>query len=254
MSFADELRRAIEAAPRVSLPDVSKALWKAFAEGQISEVEAEALHVLLEVRQRPSLDPRTAPRADDARRPGEAPGRHRGGSRPHTSQSLARRRNYASSGRMPETIASQFTQGERAVLAVVVCEVVKHGVCDLHVGALAALAGVGMTTARGALREARRLGLVTIEERRIARDRNLSNIVRIVDLAWCAWIRMGGKRGGWARFSDGPDSSLLFKEVETVRIRENGSSGGVRRHQQGQDGPRGAWDEPWRPSTGRGRR
>ncbi|MGW8820431.1 hypothetical protein, partial [Heyndrickxia sporothermodurans] len=129
MPFADELRRAIIAAPRTGLSDVSKALWKAFAENQISETEAEALHELLEARQAPSQDPRTAPRPDDARRPGEAPGRHRGGSRPRTPHSLDRRRRYASSGRMPETIASQFTQGERAVLAVVVCEIIKHGLC-----------------------------------------------------------------------------------------------------------------------------
>ena len=39
--FADEIRRAAEAAPRCKLPDVAALLWRAFGAGQVTEAEAE---------------------------------------------------------------------------------------------------------------------------------------------------------------------------------------------------------------------
>jgi hypothetical protein len=49
--FCDQIRERAEAAPRAALPAVSAALWKAFAEGHVSEAEAEALAALIEARQ-----------------------------------------------------------------------------------------------------------------------------------------------------------------------------------------------------------
>lgn len=48
-TYADAIRRQAEDAPRAALPAVAKALWTAFAAGQITE--AEALSVLIEARQ-----------------------------------------------------------------------------------------------------------------------------------------------------------------------------------------------------------
>jgi hypothetical protein len=47
-----------------------------------------------------------------------------------------------------------------AVLRIVGDEVQAHGLCGLHIDAIAARAGVGRTTVQNALREARDLGLV----------------------------------------------------------------------------------------------
>lgn len=48
--FADEIRRAIEAATRLTLPQVTALLWRAYGEGKITEAEAEALSSLIEAR------------------------------------------------------------------------------------------------------------------------------------------------------------------------------------------------------------
>jgi hypothetical protein len=48
--FADEMRRAIEAAPRVKLGDISTGLWKAWGAGSLSDDEAQGLSDLVAAR------------------------------------------------------------------------------------------------------------------------------------------------------------------------------------------------------------
>src|SRR3954447_26680304 len=111
--FVDELRRAVEASPRVELGKVSGLLWRAYAAGQVSEAEASALSDLIEAKRAISVP---APRT-----------RLRVGSRPRTPESLARRRRWVASGLMPPALASRLTAAETAVLAVIAAEAVKHG-------------------------------------------------------------------------------------------------------------------------------
>ena len=180
MMFADELRGAIETAPRITLPAISSLLWKAFAAGQVSEAEAEGLSNLIEAR-------KIAPAATQ-------PVRKAVGSRPRTDASLDRRRLWAASGRLPPTLAARFTPGEQAVLAVVAAEHCRNGNCTLAVGEVANIAGVSQTLVRNALREAAQLGLVTVEERRLTAWRNDTNVVRIVSAEWTKWLEMAKGR------------------------------------------------------------
>lgn len=179
--LADQMRGAIQAAPRPKLPELAALLWRAYGEGRLSEAEAEALSGEIEARR--TLAP--APAAQPARR----------GARPRTNLSLERRRRWAASGALPPRIAAHFTLAEVAALAVVAAEVAKHGRCTLTLNHIAALAGAGRTSVRNALREARRLGLVAVEERRRATCRNAPNRVTILAPDWRAWItrRGGGK-------------------------------------------------------------
>ena len=48
--FAEQLRRAVEAAPRAELARVSGLLWRAYAAGQVTEAEASELSGLIEAR------------------------------------------------------------------------------------------------------------------------------------------------------------------------------------------------------------
>jgi DNA-binding transcriptional regulator YhcF (GntR family) len=52
------------------------------------------------------------------------------------------------------------------------------GTCMLAVGAIAALTGVSETTVRRVLRQAKVLGFVAVEKRRLGRFRNETNVVR----------------------------------------------------------------------------
>lgn len=188
--FADHFRSAIEAAPRITLPAITAQLWRAFGEGHVSEAEAEVLAALIEAR---GISPRPAAAAagpqDRASRP-----RIGVGSRPRTDASLERRRRWAASGRLPPALAARFTLAEQAVLALVAAETCRRRDCRLAVGQLAAIAGVSETTVRNAVREAVRLGLVTVEERRVTGWRNDTNVVRVVAAEWLAWLRLTRKR------------------------------------------------------------
>src|SRR5215218_3367789 len=103
--FAEQLRRAVEAAPRAELPTVAALLWKAFAAGQVTEAEASVLSEAIEAR-------KTLPAT-------QKPIQRRFGSRPRTPASLERRRRWAAAGALPPALASRFTLAENAVLAVV---------------------------------------------------------------------------------------------------------------------------------------
>jgi Asp/Glu/hydantoin racemase len=51
--------------------------------------------------------------------------------------------------------------------------------------------GVCRSTAQNALRAARRLGLITVQERRRRGMASLTNVVRIVSREWTAWNERG---------------------------------------------------------------
>ena len=217
--FADEIRRQAEAAPRAALPAIASAMWRAFAEGHVTEAEAEALSALIEARQAPA--PRrvenaggshagranlcdahvlTAPDlgASNPENPGLPPDRQRSprtgiGSRPRTDASMERRRRWAASGRLPPAIAARFSLAEHAVLACVAAETARRGDCRLAIEHMAAVVGVSRSTVRNAIREARKLGLLAVEERRVAGRRSGTNIVRIVSPEWTAWLRLTRK-------------------------------------------------------------
>ena len=182
--LSEEFRRAVEAAPRDALPQVSQAMYAAYSAKQLTDEDVIGLDAM--IRARTQVDqavPKPTARA-------------KVGSRPRSDASMERRRRWAASGRMPHQVACRFTLAEQAVLAVVAVETVKRGDCRLLHGHIAAVAGVAVSTVRAALRHARKLGIVTIEERRASAWRNLASIVRIVDRGWQAWNRLVRRSGG----------------------------------------------------------
>lgn len=205
--FAMQLRAAITVAPRDHLFDLAAALWKAFAAGAVTEAEAGELSLLIEARKAPGLGaagkaaqeavrgqgalPASLPRPASPRLPtaGSAQNQER----------MARCRRWAAAGRMPPAIACKFTQGEQAALAVIAVEVTKRNTCSLAIGAIAALAGVSESTVKRAIRQAKALGFVTVQERRLSRFRNDTNIIRIIAKAWRSWIEMRSAGGGVQR-------------------------------------------------------
>lgn len=102
-------------------------------------------------------------------------------------------RHLAASGPMPPGLACKFTVSELAVLRIIGDEVRQHGHCDRCVDEIAARAGVCRRMVQTAIREAARLGLLTIEERRREGRRNLPNVVRIVSKEWTSWLARGGR-------------------------------------------------------------
>src|SRR5690349_10996316 len=150
--FVEQLRRAVEASPRAELPTLSSLLWKAYAAGQVSEAEAQSLSEAIELK-------RALPAT-------EKPVQRRLGSRPRFPPQCLNRKTppLAASGGLSPALAARFTTAETAVLAVIATEHHRHDACTLAIDHIAALAGVGRSTVKRALREAQQLGFLRIEE------------------------------------------------------------------------------------------
>ena len=175
--FVEECRRAIMAAPRSGLDALAKEVWRAFGADVLSDVETSELCEAIAAR-------RVVPAPATTRSNWV-----RSGSRPRTSASLERRRTWAAGSWMPPALAAGFTQAENAALAVIIREIATAGRCGLPMGAIAARAGVCTTSARNAVREARRRGILHVEERRVSYDRNLPNLVSVASRELKLWMR-----------------------------------------------------------------
>src|SRR5215212_6824658 len=228
MSFVQQLADAISTTPVRALDTLSRSIWQGLAAGALNDDDAQRLAELIHVR-------RTAAREAPAK-----PAQRRVGSRPRTTASMERRRSWAAAGRLPPQIASRFTLAEQAVLAVVAAEVVKGGACRLAIDHIAALAGVGRSTVKRALREAHGLGLIRIEERRLSAWRNDTNVITVVSPEWSAWLRL--RRGGGGQFGTATNTSSNSEPMR--RTNRAGFSAKPRRSGEGAAGQDSCYRRP----------
>lgn len=188
--LADQLATAIETAPTFKIIDnLARLTWRGMAEGHIDAIVAERLGAAVEAR-------RVAIKGGIALSASKPASGHPGACRsrprsPDRQRSIERRRRVACSGTVPGRLACNFTPGQTAVLSVVAQETKRRGSCQLPVDAIAALAGVCRTLVQDALREARRLGLVEVRERRRAGQPSLTNVITIISADWRAWLKLG---------------------------------------------------------------
>jgi hypothetical protein len=199
MAISDQILAAAAGARNSrALDELSRLTWRAHGEGHVTDADAEAVSAAVRARQQafaagkafgppPPEKAAYAPRRPVRRWPRS----------PDRRKSLQRRRQLAGSGMLPPALRGYYTQGEAACLAVIAQEVRSRGLCDLSNAKIAALAGVeSRTTVRNALAAAVRLGHATRELRPIEAFRNDTNIIRLVDRGWLAWLRLGRKEGG----------------------------------------------------------
>ncbi len=199
-------------APAAALDDLARAVWQDLAAGRLTEAEADAIVTAIEERRRALRKPvgglsvpkvvvvreatERAPRGDVEARV-QAPVRGPRQlvlriPRPATydrTRSRERRRSIAASGMMPPALASSFTLGEQAALAVIATEVLEHHACDRCLDEIAARSGTSRSTVKRAIKQARALGLIHVTERPQPGAKHLSSIIRIVSSAWAAWLR-----------------------------------------------------------------
>jgi hypothetical protein len=197
-SLADDIADRIAAACPDELDGIVKDMWCDHTNGRLTETEMEALDEAArarreaiqtrrtETRPKPRTAPSSASRAS-ARRPQRSPDRQ---------ASIERRRRIVASGPLPPQIACQYTWSEQAALAIIGNEVRRQGgrgVCMLYVEAMAAMAGVCRTTVQNALRKAsdksEGRAIIEVDHRRRTRNRNLSNVIKIISPEWLTWLR-----------------------------------------------------------------
>src|SRR3954454_15591798 len=195
MSFCDQMAAAIDGARTLTrLDHLSRSIWQGLAAGAVGDDDAQALAERLHACRsilRGDLKPVGLVGLTPGR-PSIFPPRRLQRS-PQRSVAIARRRHLAASGPMPPALASKFTVSELAVLRIIGAELHQHGQCDRCIDELAARAGVCRRMVQNAIREAARLGLLTVEERRREGRRNLPNVVRIVSKEWTMWLARGGR-------------------------------------------------------------
>src|SRR4051794_39410010 len=192
MSFCDQMAAAIDGARTLTrLDHLSRSIWQGLAAGAVADDDAQGLAERLHAR-RGVLRGEIKPVGLPPGRPSIFPPR-RLQRAPQHPIAIARRRHLAASGPMPPVLACKFTVSELAVLRIIGDEVRRHGECDRCVDEIAARAGVCRRMVQNAIREAARLGLLTIEERRREGHRNLPNVVRIVSKEWMTWLSRGGR-------------------------------------------------------------
>src|SRR3954463_16649219 len=192
MSFCKQMVDAIDGARTLTrLDHLSRSIWQSLAAGAVADEDAQALAERLHAR-RSVLRGDLKPVGIRFGRPSIFPPR-RLQRAPKRPVAIARRRHLAASGPMPPALACKFTVSELAVLRIIGDEVRQHGLCDRCVNEIAARAGVCRRMVQNAIREAARLGLLTIEERRREGRRNLPNVIRIVSKEWTSWLARGGR-------------------------------------------------------------
>jgi Bacterial regulatory proteins, gntR family len=192
--LAEQFAAAAAAARNTAAVDqISRLTWRAHAEGHILDAEAEAISEALQGR-RAAFATKKAHQAVSWTKTALA--RRRPAPRsPDRQASLERRRRQAASGSMPPALASRFTTGELAALAVIARQCQRMGACSLPIDAIAALAGVSRTTVQNALRAAKAQGIVLAKERRRRGLRSLTNIISIISKEWMAWLKFGERIG-----------------------------------------------------------
>jgi hypothetical protein len=178
------------------LDQLARLLWQGYGEGAISDDDATFLGSCIDRRRAPG---RASP-VGHLKAVGAARLASRLGSRftprqrprsPDRQASRERRRRLGGSSALPDTLRHHYTEGQRAVLCIVAGEVKHHGICDLPIDKIAALAGVCRTTVQTTMHEARRLGHIKITERPVPGRKSLPNIVEITSAEWRAWIKRG---------------------------------------------------------------
>lgn len=194
--FSQSLSTALDAARTLARVDeLARDLWQSYAAGGIADADAGHVSAQIEeARKRIRPVDTVAVRAPFVpRRTSAFPPRARRCVSPDRLASRDRRRRLAYSGPLPPALASRFTPGQLATLRIVADEVRARGICALPLAAIAARAGVGITTARDAIRLAAGDGLLVIQERRRRGSPNLPNVVRIISREWTMWIAKWGR-------------------------------------------------------------
>jgi len=190
----DDIADRIAIARQDELDWIIRDMWADHTNGLFTEAEMEALDEAARTRrgaiqakavassapQRPARPRRAIPRSPDR------------------AASRQRRRDIGQKRWLPPNIASRLTQGEIAVLSVMVREIVNHGVCNLPNDKIAGLAGVCPTMVKNTRRLAEGHGWISVIHRPRPGQKSLTNLVYALSPELRAWIatrcrRIGGK-------------------------------------------------------------
>lgn len=212
------------------LDNIARTVWHDWGKGGFTDAEASFLTGAIDRRRPVTFNRPSRNGAGPARTVGGLLGRIGSRFNPRPSRRRLtdeertkrryRKRMLGGSSALPDNLRHHYTEGQRSVLCIVAGEVKRHGICDLCVDKIAALAGVCRTTVQTALHEARRLRHITITERPQRGRKNLPNVVEVVSSEWCAWI----KRGPSAARRIGSNPVILVSTTKNIERKKEGAT------------------------------
>lgn len=214
------LSRLLAAGTNQQVDECAKAAWILNGEGLIADEEMAYLAPVID-HQRKSIAERMRVAREAARV------RHCRPAIPlqKRAASWLRRRSLAKDCIIPTCLAQAFTVSKLAVLSVIASAVMDRGQSTMSLPEIAARAGVGCTTARYAIRDAARRGLISVSENRINGFWNRPNTIRIVCGRWLRWLmarkayRATQKAGGRAHANWlGTPLRNLIPTIEILRF------------------------------------
>lgn len=224
------------------LDRLASEIWRGYGMGAINDDDAALLQSLIDRRRQLACGRRGAGARGVAKLVSRFVPRQR--SRSHDRQaSRERRRTLGGSAVMPPNLRCHYTEGQRAVLCIIAGEVKHHGLCDLAIDKIAALAGVSRTTVQTTLHEARRLGHIKVTERPQPGRKNLTNIVHIASAEWLTWIKRGPAAHRPLRTGSNP-----FAE-KNLRLDETSVSPTKSTHLKNRSGEKEQWRGSGPPET-----
>lgn len=243
------LARLLAAGTHQQVDECAKAAWVLNGEGLIADAEMEYLAPVIE-HQRKSISARICV----GRKTRYA--RHDRPAIPLQTRASAwlRRRALAKDCIIPTCLARTFTVSKLAVLSVIVRAVMDRGQSNMSLPEIAARAGVGCTTARYAIRDAARMGLISVSENRINGFWNRPNTLRIVCPRWLRWLKARSAHRGQKTTSPsdcGYRSTPLRNLIPTVDISRFGIDAELKPKPTGREVPI-LWQERrgWRSGGG----
>jgi hypothetical protein len=221
------------------MDELARRAWRDVADGRMGETEAQALtDRIANKRQTYAAGAHAAARRMTA--PRRLPPRS-----PDRSKSIRRRRLLAASGPLPPQLAAEFTVSEQSVLRIIGDEALQFGGCRLHVDAIAARAGTCRTVVGNAKRLARRLGLISVQERRCGYRQSKSTVIRVISRVWEAWLRhnrahamrqaiakLESGSGEWVRKTKPSAIEFLKRPAERTSPHHSEDEGQQKRHSE----------------------
>lgn len=200
--YLNDLASSIEGAFGADELDcLARAVWQGHGAGNLSDSEAQELAERIASRRSSHRMPLQGSRkSKDGHSSILATVPAKFNKRRHGSpESLQRRRRLAFSGPLPPALAASFTVAELAALRIIGDEVRSRGRCVACHDEIAARAGISRSSAKNAVREAVRLGLISRQERRYRGRRSDPNIITIISREWLVWLSRGPRDRGQNR-------------------------------------------------------
>jgi hypothetical protein len=211
------LARLLSAGTQQQVDECAKAAWVLNGEGLIADEEMEYLAPVIEHRRMSTSTMMRTVRAKGCPR-------HCRPAIPLQKRAACwlRRRGLAKDCIIPTCLAQAFTVSKLAVLSVIARAVMERGQSTMSLPEIAGRAGVGCTTARYAIRDAARMGLISVSENRVNGFWNRPNTIRIVCSRWLRWLKARGGYGAAlksaGRTTAGYQFTPLRNPIPTIEI------------------------------------